>query len=95
MIRNANIQPSGRGRHGPDTSFIRSAGLRVIDTTHVLAGPFAAYQLAVLGADVIKVELPSEPDQARASGLPTGGSARRGMGTAFHDPGLEQAGGAR
>src|SRR5262249_54151542 len=26
-------------------------GIRIIDITHVLAGPFAAYQLAVLGAD--------------------------------------------
>ena len=27
-------------------------GIRIIDATHVLAGPFAAYQLALLGADV-------------------------------------------
>ncbi len=33
-------------------------GVRIIDITHVLAGLFAAYQLAVLGADVFKVEHP-------------------------------------
>lgn len=43
-------------------------GLRVIDTTHVLAGPFAAYQLAVLGADVIKIEAPDDMDQSREQG---------------------------
>ena len=43
-------------------------GIRVIDATHVLAGPFATYQLAVLGADVIKVEHPDEPDQSRGAG---------------------------
>jgi hypothetical protein len=57
-------------------------GIRIIDATHVLAGPFAAYQLAVLGADVIKVEHPEEPDQTRDGGTDRALN-RRGMGTSF------------
>jgi crotonobetainyl-CoA:carnitine CoA-transferase CaiB-like acyl-CoA transferase len=57
-------------------------GIRVIDVTHVLAGPFAAYQLAVLGADVIKVEHPDDPDQSRGAGTDKALN-RRNMGTAF------------
>ncbi len=57
-------------------------GIRIIDITHVLAGPFAAYQLAVLGADVIKVEHPEEPDQSRDGGTDRGLNHRH-MGTSF------------
>jgi len=57
-------------------------GIRIIDITHVLAGPFAAYQLAVLGAYVIKVEHPDEPDQSRESGTDRALN-RRNMGTGF------------
>ena len=57
-------------------------GIRIIDATHVLAGPFAAYQLALLGADVIKVEDPKDPDQSRTSGSDRALS-RNGMGTYF------------
>ena len=57
-------------------------GVKILDCTHVLAGPFAAYQLALLGADVIKVEDPNEPDQSRESGSDMALNKSR-MGTGF------------
>jgi crotonobetainyl-CoA:carnitine CoA-transferase CaiB-like acyl-CoA transferase len=57
-------------------------GIRIIDITHVLAGPFAAYQLGLMGADVIKVEHPNDPDQSRDSGSDNDLN-HAGMGTGF------------
>lgn len=57
-------------------------GVKILDCTHVLAGPFATYQLAVLGADVIKVDDPNEPDQQRESGGEMALNKAR-MGTGF------------
>ncbi|WP_164661649.1 CaiB/BaiF CoA-transferase family protein [Tropicibacter sp. Alg240-R139] len=61
-------------------------GLRALDLTHVFAGPFCAYQLGVLGAEVIKIEPADQPDMTRAEGADAALNAL-GMGLSFQAQG--------
>ncbi|WP_348540340.1 CaiB/BaiF CoA-transferase family protein [Ruegeria sp. HKCCSA071] len=58
------------------------AGIRVLDLTNVLAGPYCCYQLALMGADVIKVERPDGGDLARVLGADPARN-KAGMGISF------------
>jgi CoA:oxalate CoA-transferase len=57
-------------------------GIRIIDLSNVLSGPFCGYQLALMGAEVIKVEVPHTGDLARKLGADPALNARK-LGASF------------
>lgn len=58
-------------------------GIRVLDLTRVLAGPFCAYQMALLGADVIKIEPPGRGETVRWRHEADPSFGERGMSLGF------------
>jgi formyl-CoA transferase len=72
------VTGDGTAEFGEDLEFSPVSnmlrGVRVIDFTQALSGPYCTLMLADLGADVIKVEDPESGDQSRSWGPPFKGS---------------------
>ncbi|TSH90763.1 CoA transferase [Verticiella sediminum] len=74
MERSTNPQPDG----APQSCALPMAGIRILDMTSVMLGPYATQMLGDYGADVIKIESPSGDTTRR-----TGPQPEPGMGAAF------------
>jgi crotonobetainyl-CoA:carnitine CoA-transferase CaiB-like acyl-CoA transferase len=62
VVKSAQLKPVTDPRGGP------LQGVRVVELTKVWAGPYAGKLLALLGAEVIKVETAAHPEEMRAYG---------------------------
>lgn len=58
------------------------SGVRVLDLTNIIAGPLCSYQLVMLGAAVVKIEVPGTGDLSRKMGADPGLGEKQ-MGASF------------
>jgi crotonobetainyl-CoA:carnitine CoA-transferase CaiB-like acyl-CoA transferase len=79
MLQNKNERDPTRAlpeaRRGP--GFAMLEGVRVLDLTTSIAGPYATMLLGDMGAEVIKIERPGGGDDTRAWGPPFRDAAER------------------